>query len=417
MARVLAASLLSLFLVAGCAAPAASPGPTSAPGSADPSQPPTADPSPLTTVTPTTSPSANPDDLGVTWTTVTDLPKGSDRAAVAAWGSGWIAVASEVLRSTDGRTWARVSTLAASATAVAATTTSLVAVGTADSVVAGQTSMVATGIVWRSFDGTTWDVIGTGSVFALGPCLAGCPRMEAIAVGAGGIVVAGYGVTPNGPPSGLETDVWHSADETSWQRTPLPGPAAGGFPAAEVWVTARDRGFMAAGAVCNTDGTSCRAVTWSSPDGRTWAPPIDLPNGAGAGASRIVTGPAGYVVLGQRCNGDPCRLAVWASVDGVTWKEGVLDGTNQISPDTRGLLAATGDRFVVVGSKDGGISAWISRDGLAWDRKAHDPASFGATTGNMVTGLDMMIVDLGGGPTGVVATGDGAGGPRFWVSP
>ena len=196
--------------VAGCLAAAPNVRPTSLASASPPSATETpggARPSPGVTAGTGGSPTKAPASLGSTWSAIVDVPAAT---AVTAGGPGWIAVGgaapigdpgseyhvAAAWTSTDGRSWLRSPSVAmpegaasGEMTAVASTTAGLVAVGTVD---------LTAGTVWRSTDGSTWDVIGSGSLFDLGPCIEGCASLGSVAAGPAGIVVAGYRVMPAG---------------------------------------------------------------------------------------------------------------------------------------------------------------------------------------------------------------------------
>ena len=418
--RRLLAGLTVGVLLAGCAGSAGSASPTTAPVATTSASVPSVAPASVPSVAPTpdmtAAPSATPVNLGATWTASAGLPWA---VAVTAGIRGWVAVGSArpvddpgseyaapaAWASTDGSAWTRSTSVAmptgtntGEMTAVTSAATGLFAAGTVN---------LTAGTVWRSVDGSTWDVIGSGTVFDLGPCVEGCASLTSIAAGPAGIVVTGYRVMQAASKVGIETDVWHSADGTSWQRVSVPTVAAA-VPAAEMSVVARDGGFIAAGSLCESNGTTCRAVTWTSADGRAWAPPVDLPNGTGARALQLATGPGGNVVLGMRCDKKGCPSATWASADGTTWKEGVLVG-DFIEGSTQ--LASAGDRFMVLSSKDGEVAVWTSSDGLEWAKLTVEPGlvpAFPAT----------QIVDLAGRRNGALAIGySREEKPGVWVSP
>jgi len=441
--RRLLAGLTVGVLLAGCAGSAGSASPTTAPVATTSASVPSVAPASVPSVAPTpdmtAAPSATPVNLGATWTASAGLPWA---VAVTAGIRGWVAVGSArpvddpgseyaapaAWASTDGSAWTRSTSVAmptgtntGEMTAVTSAATGLFAAGTVN---------LTAGTVWRSVDGSTWDVIGSGPLFDLGPCVEGCASLTSIAAGPAGIVVTGYRVIPPAPPTdvkaqsvgvadaehrvmqtaskvGIETDTWHSADGTSWQRVPVPTVAAA-VPAAEMSVVARDGGFIAAGSLCESNGTTCRAVTWTSADGRAWAPPVDLPNGTGARALQLATGPGGNVVLGMRCDKKGCRSAVWASADGATWKEGTLVG-DFVEGSTQ--LASAGDRFMVLSSKDGEVAVWTSSDGLEW-------AKLTVESGLVPVFPATQIVDLAGRRNGVLAIGySREEKPGVWVSP
>ena len=305
--------------------------------------------------------------------------------------------------SVDGRTWVRSQVELPSGASDGEIT--VVARGP-DGLVAAGTVGLTIGTVWRSVDGRVWDVIGTGSLFDLGPCYEGCARMTSIAAGPAGIVVAGYRVSAH-----LEADVWVSLDGTAWRRVALPAPTGSGVRlAAETSVTATSSGFLAVGAVCRSDGTNCQAVTWTSTNGIDWHGPIDLPGGTGYGTLRAVVGGNRTVILGQRCL-DGCRYTAWASGDGSTWTAGdLLDA--DVASQERGLITYAGGRFLAIGSRGTAVEVWSSADGLAWLRETLEPGSFVAST-------SLLIIDLAGRPDAALAVGLAGTDeqPGVWTSP
>lgn len=387
-------------------------------GSPTPSVEPQASPSIVLPTASTAAPTPDPTEParapGASWSWV---QTGTPGQAVTAGGPGWVLVGSDApiqdrnsrfhvpsaWTSVDGRAWTRSQVALPSdashgdATVVAHGPQGLVAAGTVG---------LTVGTVWQSEDGGSWDVIGTGSLFDLGPCFEGCARMTSIAAGQAGIVVSGYRVSAN-----LEADVWVSADGTAWRRLALPAPVGGGVRvAAETSVTATPSGFLAVGSVCRSDGTTCHAVTWTSEDGLDWRGPTDLPSGAGCGALRAVVGGDRIVVLGQRCT-NGCRYTAWSSANASSWAVADLIA-GDVSSQERGLLTFAGGRFLAIGSRGDAIEVWSSADGLAWQKEALEPGSF-------VESTRLLILDLAGRGDAALATGLAGEGeqPGIWTSP
>ena len=343
-------------------------------------------------------------------------PTGTPLLAVTAGGPGWVMVGSDVptddptsvfrmpaaWTSIDGRTWSRASVELPSGATNGEIT---VVAGGPDGLVAAGTIDLTIGTVWHSTDGRVWDVIGTGSLFDLGPCYEGCARMTSIAAGPEGIVVTGYRSTAPG------AHAWVRATGTAWQLSPLPIPAGTGIRvASEASVTATSRGFLTVGAVCRSDGTGCTPVTWTSTDGIDWRGPTDLPGGTGSGALRAVVGRDRTVILGQRCL-DGCRYTAWSSSDGSTWLESDLL-RRDVTSQERGLVTFAGGRFLTLGSRGTATEVWSSADGLVWLQEPVAPGSFVAST-------SMLILDLAGRPDAALAAGLAGTDeqPGVWTSP
>jgi hypothetical protein len=282
-----------------------------------------------------------------------------------------------------------------------------------DGMVAAGVVNATDGVVWRSADGDTWEIIGDGKLFDLGSCPSGCPSLTSIASGPAGIAVTGY--RTGGPDSGgfQETDVWFSPDGGTWTRTALPIPPGSSLrPAAEAWVVTSTRGFLVAGTVCKADGLwpGCEAVTWESVDGREWSAPAGLPEGGSSGAKGIETSPERQVVIGQRC-GDACSARVWTADEQGRWAPGDLRGIGEVGAG-QGTLTAAGATFLVFGTRAGQPSLWASEDGQTWVRRALPEAAFPSDPG-------FMLLDAAGAPGRVMVVGvyDESEQPAVWISP
>lgn len=269
------------------------------------------------------------------------------------------------------------------------------------------------GVVWRSVDGDTWEVIGEGKLFDLGSCRSGCPSLTSIASGPAGIVVTGYRAGGADSSAGLETDVWFSATGSTWHRTALPVPPGSLVrPAAEAWVVASAEGFTVAGTICKADGLwpGCKAVIWTSVDGRDWSAPAVLPKGESSGAKGIEAGPDRQVVIGQKCS-DACSARVWASDEQGPWAPGDLRGIGEVGAG-EGTFTVAGATFLVFGTRAGQPSLWASEDGLTWVRRPLPETAFPSDPG-------FMLLDAAGAPGRVLAVGlyGELEQPAVWVSP
>lgn len=403
-----AITTLVLGACTGVGSPTGSRSPSAVPTQAPPSAPPTA-----SAAVPTSSPSQPAALPGARWAwTQTDTPL----LAATAGGPGWVLVGHDVpaadpssqfhvpaaWTSVDARTWARAQVALPSGASHGEIT--VVAQGPGSLVAAGTVGLTV-GTVWRSVDGRAWEVIGTGSLFDLGPCYEGCARMTSIAAGPAAIVVSGYRSTA------LGAHVWASADGTAWQRVTLPAPAGSGIRVGSATsVTATSSGFVAVGSVCRSDGTGCWAATWTSANGVDWRGPTDLPSGTGGGALRAVVGGNRTVILGQRCV-DGCRYTAWSSTDDATWTVGDLLEADVASLEY-GLIAFAGDRFLAIGSRGTAVEVWSSADGLTWQELPVEPGSF-------VTAPTLLIVDLAGRADAALAAGFAGADerPGVWTSP
>ncbi|HEX8026672.1 MAG TPA: hypothetical protein VF484_10740 [Candidatus Limnocylindrales bacterium] len=409
----LAAALAGCGGGAGPAATSTASTPRSAPATTAPVVSATV-PTPPVTIAPTAVP------VGATWRAVpTPTGWGISSSAVTAGGPAWTALsppasgsAPAAWTSTDAVTWQAGPTLPLPH---GSTSDNVVAMTSAGTDVLGLGVTGDNGaIVWRSRAGGPWTVIGSGALFDLGPCVEGCASATSIAAGAAGIAIAGYRVKPVGSRYDLETDLWTSRDGTTWARTAAPVPAGSSDrPAAEIAVAALGDRFIAAGATCDSSGTVCRAVVWTSTGGGPWSAPVNLPGGTGAAAHHVAAGPGGVVVLGMRRSGIDWRLAAWTLDEGGRWALSDLDGS-YVEGSTRQAVA--GDTFVVVTSRDDGtVRVWISTDRRHWAPQA------------VLPGLDRtqplgQLIGLVGRPGQLLAIGwvtepgDKPGG-GFWVSP
>lgn len=358
-----------------------------------------------------------------------DLDQGDARESVATAGARRAGVAVVVgtvitrLGDRDGRIWM-------SRDGSVWSVTNLPGGGRGDqsvtSVAGGPLGFVAAGAdgavpaVWWSPDGFTW----TRSVGAFEPA----DRIEAVAVGARGVVAVGTITTGDD----VDGAVWFSTDGISWRAVPL---GAAGFTGrteqAVHAVTATSGGFVAVG---DDDAGERRvAVVWTSADGVTWqrqpASPdmAELPGSEDTEgvSARSVAGPGPVVAVGGGFG-----LQVWTSPDGRRWTrddppvtgsrtDNALvagDGSAVLiasagslwfrraggrwadvgsdasafprssESSTISLMVRVGDRLVAYGRDDGDKAVWFSSDGRVWQRQAaaesalHDGSGIDALT-------------------------------------
>jgi len=391
----------TLILAAACTVatpPEATPFPTSSPVvTAPPSTP-----SPTSVVLP-----------GDSWALVEGWPPpGAFVNAVAAGGPGWVAVgaadeAATAWISADGRSWTPsvpVSDVDPDTgdilefQRVAWDGAFLYATAKIIRLTRGESHPNAS--VWRSKDGAKWEVVGSGDLFDLGPCLEGCPSLEAVAAGIAGIGLLGNVVTDE--PGG-SLFWWFSRDGAEWQRLPQSSfSARDGASVFVADVAAGGPGFVAAGEVCDP---ACRGTTWASQDGRTWTEGGALPHGEDAHPGQVVADANGFVVLGGTRLTDEsgqvaCKVVAWSSADLTGWSETTIDGC-----DVR--LAESGGLLLLVGFAEGRSAVWTSSDGATWERRP--PAE-------LAEFAECGFGDLAGGPLGAILVGDREC-PSAWITP
>ena len=318
-------------------------------------------------------------------------------AAVTAAGSTFVAVGIEfpppraaAWFSTDGTAWHR-------AAGLEAPDGSLMA-----AVAAGPRGVVAVGGVgpaaaaWTSSDGRTWR---QGTVQA--PAISGTVRMDAVVSGPAGLVAAGGASVGSTQVRAL---AWTSSDGTHWTTTADAPSFAGGTIAG---LSASRSRIVAVGSAVASDGTLSGAAWWSE-DGRTWSPGSVEPSFAGAQLLAVTAGGPGFVAVGTAGGG--VRAAAWWSADGIHWTPapGGPGFTNLGQRISMTAVTAGGPGFVAAGSRDsagnGSGAAWVSRDGMAWQR-VPDPVSFGGAE----------LAGVASGTSGVVAVG-AIGLPDNWTA-
>ncbi|MEV5965507.1 hypothetical protein AB0L70_27305 [Kribbella sp. NPDC051952] len=190
---------------------------------------------------------------------------------------------------------------------------------------------------------------------------------------------------------------------STWQATTLPGRKNGQDVVGHDAAVTADGRVVAVGEKDLTLGQ--RAVVWVRATGGEWAE-VDSPTfGVGSRspfggptASAVAVGPSGWIVVGQRHDGDG-HFDAWSaySKDGKTWVEGVggkilSAGTGTDTRRTRAqnlrsvstgeaemtTALAVGSRFVAGGDRgDGSPAVWLSPNGSDWKSVVNLPLARG----------------------------------------
>jgi len=238
---------------------------------------------------------------------------------------------------------------------------------------------------------------------------------------------------------------WISGDGLTWTPETFPGSVDGGL------ISGGSSGFVALGS------DSSKASIWTSQDGRNWLQGA-LPSAALAEGSSLrdpISFAGGLVLPGEvkvkegtleeGCpNADSIQYqgALWWSPDGKTWTRDSLTGANPTNYYDAMMSVVRIDDHTVVAQQFGSDTEWASSDGKTWTRLKGSPVVFPnyGIGPNVVVGHDRGLVLDGGpcafsdslalvplnqtgdlpwsgsqyglGPTGLLATSDGA---RFWI--
>jgi hypothetical protein len=292
--------------------------------------------------------------------------------------------------------------------AVTATPESFVAVGYRE------INGVRDGVVWRSADGESWEVIDE-------PLFAGVELLD-VSPAPGGVIVLGV-LSDADRPLG---NMFHSTDGHAWTRlAPLPG-AVGTYP---TWPAGDETGVLVSG--YDVDGN---AIVWRSADGRSFermavggvahdgvvtprivaggyaslgsvgAPPVLLRSADGASwtatpidqapdvvGTRLEIGRWGWIVQGlwapgcgpgASCAGQPIA---WWSRDGAAWTR--LPGEGSPLSNGASIVIPAGNHGLVAVD---GASAWSSPDGWAW-RSLPEPGDGSVTIDDAVVRGDVIV--------------------------
>lgn len=165
---------------------------------------------------------------------------------------------------------------------------------------------------WRSPDGVTWTRAIDTADMDVGPCVdtgedPDCPRMRAVAPFESGFVAVGDVRSTPEPGVPGRPAAWTSRDGLTWTRSDAGLDFAGRLDAVAVGAP----GIVAAGRFCVE--ARCSGVDAFSADGNTWAyVPVD---GTPSEQSRLASD--GGVVLGIGFNRDDAGLHIWRIMEPV----------------------------------------------------------------------------------------------------
>ncbi|HEY6012409.1 MAG TPA: hypothetical protein VIU37_00320 [Candidatus Limnocylindrales bacterium] len=258
-------------------------------------------------------------------------------------------------------------------------------------------------VAWTSVDGTGWQ---QHSVPVLGA--------DGVAERMTTIVADGHGYVAGGSvgPELFERHArfWTSADGADWRPVP-DDPVA--FANAEVRAIVRiGTGFVALGVV-GTAQAPTGAVSWTSPDGKTWSR-IDDPSFVGGVVAAVVAAPfGGLVAVGSDL--DRRQAVAWTSPDGRRWTKAPGEASRQYPGFVWMTDAlAIGDEVVAIGEyqglQRGTATSWVSRHGSHWEQARTAPVQeqgefYAITPG----GPGVIVVGSFGAPDSYV--------PSVWLSP
>jgi hypothetical protein len=286
--------------------------------------------------------------------------------------------------------------------------------------------------LWRTADGSTWTLLDNSSwKDALS---ANTPL--SVAAGPGGVVVAGAegnsGAKPQGPPL-----IIHSSDGVTWNRLDLSAV----FDKAYFRdVAAHAGGFVIVGRVGDADvrgGPPAvgKPAVWTSPDGVTWlAAEVEGSEAPGASLFTVVAGADGLFATGRQTDTTELSgqgpLSGWASADGRSWQLLGEMGTDlPLATGNPAMVYGDGAHMVMFGRescKTTDLSAWTSRDGVAWVQLAfsgettflptiagpicNDDGTEGSTVGSLSVAYAVVVRD----GLFVVASSSAPTAPTYW---
>ena len=159
-----------------------------------------------------------------------------------------------------------------------------------------------------------------------------------------------------------DAQVWTSSDGTFWSTVPGEPAHLDGTEVMKT-VAATDNLLVAVGYEKEGSGDKDAAV-WTSTDGKTWSPVLDLGVFGGPGDQEMIgvtTIDGNFVAVGYSKVGDQSIGVVWVSPDGRTWYRDKPPALQQTYVDIKSV-SRVGDQLVAVGFvKDG-----TDKDAAAW---------------------------------------------------
>lgn len=217
--------------------------------------------------------------------------------------------------------------------------------------------------------------------------------MRGVTGGAAGLV--GVGLDTAGGDA--DAAVWTSQSGTSWRRVSHAEDVLGGAEDQGMWaVASSDDLYVAVG--FDAAGGDQDAAVWTSTDGVTWSR-VQHDEGV-FGSDRdqemraVVAIGSTFVAIGSDGSGADLDAAAWVSHDGLTWQRITHDvfggpGSQEILDVTvtlSGLVAVGFDRS----GPDADAAVWTSTDALTWHRVAHDQKVFGGDSDQIMRAVDAV---------------------------
>jgi hypothetical protein len=255
---------------------------------------------------------------------------------------------------------------------------------------------------WTSPDGLEWERHpDAGGVFARG-------SVSGLA-GLGNVIVAG-GTARDSSDHNVAA-VWTSADDgATWERAETGNPAWTVRQTTQIFgVGTGGPGVVAVG--LSWDGVTIDAHAWSSSDGRTWRRASDPPEWSGPGDQTLSLAcglPGGGVVaLGTVTVLGDQDVWAWVSQDGITWQRATGPEAATLAgagPQFLRACVSTPTGVLVTGQRQGaggddGV-LWATQDGTAWTTIA--PEVFASPVDDSLRGVTadggrIVISSLEGG--------------------
>ncbi|MGI8810386.1 MAG: hypothetical protein ACR2KK_21555 [Acidimicrobiales bacterium] len=241
--------------------------------------------------------------------------------------------------------------------------------------------------IWTSPDGTSWT---RSKPFSSG-------TVEQV-IGFGNDLVA-VGTARASDQDGGTAAIWISSDGgATWEPVGVGNPAFRVHRTTQIFgATAGGPGLVAVG--LTYDGTQIDAAAWFSADGRTWRRAPGPPAWSGAGDQLLGVACAlpggGVVALGTVTVAGEQDVWAWVSSDGVTWERAGGEGASILAGPGGQYpsgCATTGTGVLVTGTVpgDGGTDGvvWSSTDGRTWAIPA-DASPFAGPRDEGLFGIDV----------------------------
>jgi hypothetical protein len=238
-----------------------------------------------------------------------------------------------------------------------------------------------TPLAWTSADGLTWSIHEMGTTEFTFP--------EALASGSDGTVVA-VG------RSGRLPMAWTTLDGATWQPHDVPTLGTDGTPERMTTVAADAGGYVAGGSV-GPELAERHARFWTSADGSTWEPvPDDAAALADAEVRAITRFGDGFVAVGVLGDAQAQTGAVaWISPDGLTWER--IDGEPFEGGKAVAIVESPAGGLVAVGTtvERREAVAWTSGDAREWTRAPTEDSRLFASyseNGGYIQMTDVAVV-------------------------